>query len=153
MARRPIAGIVRTVRTVRTARIVSLARGEAKHGRFANIRLRCRAMNTIRRIITMRFLAGLSACGGESSRPTPADWPQWRGPDGNGISDATGLAVPLGCLDQRADGVFRSPGRGLRPRSLWGDRIFLTTAEGDDLVLMAISTDGKEIWKRRSRRG
>jgi outer membrane protein assembly factor BamB len=33
--------------------------------------------------------------------------------------------------------------------AIWGDRIFLTSQDGDDLVLMCISTRGKELWKRK----
>src|SRR5262249_20035048 len=32
---------------------------------------------------------------------------------------------------------------------VWGDRIFLTSADGNDLVLLCVSTDGKEMWKRK----
>src|SRR5262249_47948564 len=32
---------------------------------------------------------------------------------------------------------------------VWGERIFLTSADKGDLVLMCVSTDGKEMWKRK----
>src|SRR5262249_4014572 len=32
--------------------------------------------------------------------------------------------------------------------AIWGDRIFLTSNDGKDLVLQCVSTQGKVLWKR-----
>ena len=40
------------------------------------------------------------------------------------------------------------PGEGASTPIVWKDKIFLTSADGNELVLMCISTDGKELWKR-----
>ncbi|MYA98969.1 PQQ-binding-like beta-propeller repeat protein, partial [Candidatus Poribacteria bacterium] len=40
------------------------------------------------------------------------------------------------------------PGEAASTPVIWEDKIFLTSAEGDALVLMCISTEGKELWKR-----
>ena len=32
---------------------------------------------------------------------------------------------------------------------VWGDKIFLTSADGDDVVLLCVGTDGKEKWKQK----
>jgi outer membrane protein assembly factor BamB len=39
------------------------------------------------------------------------------------------------------------PGMAGSTPAVWGERIFLTSEEGNDLVLMCIDTSGKELWK------
>jgi len=41
------------------------------------------------------------------------------------------------------------PGRGSSTPCIWGDRIFLTSMDGDGVSLMCIGTDGKEKWRRK----
>lgn len=56
-----------------------------------------------------------------------ANWPQWRGPDGRGISPET--AVPLEwSADRNVAWKTPIPGRGHSQPIIWGDRVFLTTA-------------------------
>jgi outer membrane protein assembly factor BamB len=103
-------------------------------------------MDPIRRTLSATVF-GLALAA--ASLPAAAgQWPQWRGPDGDGTSDATGLATGW---DASTNVQWRLPLPGPGPSTpvLWGDRIFLTAAEGDDLVLMAISTEGKALWTRR----
>jgi outer membrane protein assembly factor BamB len=76
------------------------------------------------------------------------DWPSWRGPDRNGISQETRL--PTQWSDTK--NVFwklRLPGPGGSTPIVWGERIFLTSGEGRGLVLLCVGTDGKERWKRK----
>jgi outer membrane protein assembly factor BamB len=76
------------------------------------------------------------------------NWPQWRGPNGDGISKETNL--PTHWSD--TENVVWSlplPGMGGSTPAVWGERIFLTSADGDDLVLLCVSTQGKELWKRK----
>src|SRR5947209_19404309 len=40
------------------------------------------------------------------------------------------------------------PGIGSSTPAVWGERIFLTSQDGKDLVLLCVSTGGKELWKR-----
>jgi outer membrane protein assembly factor BamB len=61
------------------------------------------------------------------------NWPQWRGPQGQGISRETGL--PQEWSD--TTGVLWKtpiPGRGHSSPVVWGDRIFLTTAIEGEVV-------------------
>jgi len=54
------------------------------------------------------------------------DWPQWRGPEGNGISKATGLPTTWGPIQNI---VWKTPmpsWSGGTP-VIWGDRIFVTS--------------------------
>ncbi len=51
----------------------------------------------------------------------------------------------------KTDGIawsLKLPGAAGATPVVWGERIFLTSAEGNDLVLMCVGTDGKERWKR-----
>jgi outer membrane protein assembly factor BamB len=79
---------------------------------------------------------------------TRADnWPQWRGPDNNGISRETNLPSHWGDKQNIAWKV-PMPGVGGSTPVIWGDNIFLTSGEGRDLVLLCLGTDGKTRWKR-----
>ncbi|MEX0678020.1 MAG: PQQ-binding-like beta-propeller repeat protein [Pirellulales bacterium] len=75
------------------------------------------------------------------------NWPQWRGPNLDGISHEAGL--PL-AWSKTENVVWRLalPGPAGATPIVWDDHIFLTSAEGDALVLMAVSTDGKPLWKQ-----
>ncbi len=59
-----------------------------------------------------------------------ADWPQWRGPTANGISEETGLPIEWGPGKNIA---WRRPlpGLGTSTPIIQGDRIFLTAQIGD----------------------
>ena len=77
----------------------------------------------------------------------PAEnWPQWRGPDNDGISGETHLPTQW-----NADNVawkLKLPGIGGSTPAVWGDRLFLTSQDGDHVALLCVGTDGKELWRR-----
>jgi outer membrane protein assembly factor BamB len=55
-----------------------------------------------------------------------ANWPQWRGPSGNGVADGT---PPTKWTDTtNVAWKVEIPGRGYSTPVTWGDRIYLTTA-------------------------
>jgi outer membrane protein assembly factor BamB len=76
------------------------------------------------------------------------NWPQWRGLTGDGISKEKNLPTHW---DQGKNIAWTLPLPGMAGSTpiVWGERIFLTSADGDDLVLMCVSTAGKELWKRK----
>ncbi|MBX9628784.1 MAG: PQQ-binding-like beta-propeller repeat protein [Gemmataceae bacterium] len=81
--------------------------------------------------------------------PGRADnWPQWRGPNNDGRSTETGLPVEW---DQTKNVVWKLklPGRGASTPAVWGDRIFLTSLDGESVVLLCVGTDGKEKWRQK----
>ncbi len=79
--------------------------------------------------------------------PACADnWPQWRGPGNDGISQETGLPTVWSSTENIA-WTLPMPGMAGSTPVVWGDRIFLTSADQDDLVLLCVSTAGKELWK------
>jgi outer membrane protein assembly factor BamB len=76
------------------------------------------------------------------------NWPQWRGPTNDGICKETNLPVEWSATKNVA-WKLPLPGMGSSTPTIWGERIFLTSADGSDLVLLCISTDGRELWKRK----
>jgi outer membrane protein assembly factor BamB len=86
-----------------------------------------------------------------SSVAAAENWPQWRGPHGNGISDEKGIATKWSRTENVA---WRAelPGPGGATPIVWGDRIFVTSSlgeeDGADLLLLCLSTDGKELWRK-----
>jgi outer membrane protein assembly factor BamB len=82
--------------------------------------------------------------------PTDAwaeNWPQWRGPLGNGISSEKDVPTKWSKTENVAWRLPLPGPAGATP-VVWGDRIFVSSADGKELVLLCISTDGKELWKR-----
>ena len=75
------------------------------------------------------------------------NWQQWRGTDNDGISEETDVPIQWS-QTENVKWRLPLPGEAASTPVVWEDNIFLTSAEGDALVLMCISTDGKERWKR-----
>ena len=78
------------------------------------------------------------------------DWPRFRGPNGTGVSDAT--TVPAKWTDKDVNWKATLPGRGHSSPVLWGDRVFLTSADlkkGERYLLCLSTSDGREFWRRR----
>ncbi|MEO8270622.1 MAG: PQQ-binding-like beta-propeller repeat protein [Aureliella sp.] len=76
------------------------------------------------------------------------NWPHWRGPQGNGISNAESIPTVWSSENNVA---WRAPmpGQGGATPVVWGESMFVTSAEGDDLVLLCLdSRTGAERWKR-----
>ncbi|MBY0457248.1 MAG: PQQ-binding-like beta-propeller repeat protein, partial [Gemmataceae bacterium] len=44
---------------------------------------------------------------------------------------------------------LKLPGIGAGTPAVWGDKIFVTSVDGDNVVLLCVSTDGKEKWKEK----
>ena len=87
------------------------------------------------------FLLLVATAGAEN-------WPQWRGPMNNGISGETNLPVKWSQTENVA-WRLALPGKGGSTPVIWGERIFLTSAAGDDLVLLCVGADGKEQWREK----
>ncbi|MFO0427103.1 MAG: PQQ-binding-like beta-propeller repeat protein [Planctomyces sp.] len=76
------------------------------------------------------------------------NWPGWRGPSGNGISSEKNLPVEWSPTKNVAWKLALPGSAGATP-VVWGDQVFLTSAsESGELLMMAVSTDGKELWKQ-----
>jgi outer membrane protein assembly factor BamB len=85
-------------------------------------------------------LLGLSVARAEN-------WPQWRGAKLDGISHEKGLPTKW----SKTEGIvwrLPLPGPAGATPVVWDDRIYLTSADGADLIVMCVGTDGKELWRR-----
>jgi outer membrane protein assembly factor BamB len=58
------------------------------------------------------------------------NWPGWRGPDGNALSEEKKLPAEWG-PDKNIAWKVALPGAGWSQPIVWGDKIFVTTAETD----------------------
>jgi outer membrane protein assembly factor BamB len=76
------------------------------------------------------------------------NWPQWRGPENNGVSKESGLPTSWG-EGKNVAWKLKMPGIAGSTPAIWGDRIFLTSADGKDLVAMCVKTDGKILWSKK----
>jgi outer membrane protein assembly factor BamB len=76
------------------------------------------------------------------------NWPNWRGPTYDGISTETGLVAEWSA-DKNLAWKLPLPGMGGSTPAVWGDKIFVTCEDDTNLLLVCISTDGKELWKRK----
>lgn len=75
------------------------------------------------------------------------NWPQWRGPGGDGISQETELPVQWSKTEHVA-WRLPLPGPAGSTPVVWDDRIFLTSAApGGDLLLLGVGIDGNQLWK------
>ncbi len=96
-------------------------------------------------MIWTRTLLAAYLCAAAASA---GDWPQWRGPTNDGHSAETGLPAEWG-PDKNVVWKFKMPGIGAGTPAVWGDKVFVTSADGDDVVALCVGTDGKEQWKRK----
>ena len=83
-----------------------------------------------------------------AAAPSAEHWPQWRGPSLNGISTERDLPVRWSKTENIAWKLELPAWSGATP-IVWGDRIFLNVADGNDLWLWAVDrTRGTVTWKR-----
>lgn len=75
------------------------------------------------------------------------NWPQWRGPALNGVSNEKNLPVKWS-TDENVVWKLAMPGWSGSTPIIWRDRIFLNVAEGDNLSLWCVDTKGAVLWKQ-----
>lgn len=92
------------------------------------------------------LIIGCLLLGGTAVRAD--NWPQWRGPENNGVCKETNLPTEWGATKNVA-WKLALPGMAGSTPIVWGERLFLTSADGDNLVLLCVGTDGRQIWKRK----
>ncbi len=76
------------------------------------------------------------------------NWPQWRGARSDGISTEKNIPTKWSKLENIA---WRTPmpGQAGATPCIWGDRIYATSADKQDLILLCLNTlDGKVLWKQ-----
>jgi len=80
-----------------------------------------------------------------------ADWPQWRGPQRNGISAETGLLAEWPKDGPKLVWQVKDIGSGYSTPSVVGDRLYLLSNQGlDNESVQALDAkDGKRVWSQR----
>ncbi|HJZ59879.1 MAG TPA: PQQ-binding-like beta-propeller repeat protein, partial [Gemmataceae bacterium] len=101
-------------------------------------------MNTRSLLLTTALLAPLTA---------GADWPQYRGPQRDGVSRETGLLQQWPKDGPRLVWTYTEAGLGYSGPAVVGDRLYMAGARGDAEFVFAldIKADGmpKEVWSAR----
>jgi outer membrane protein assembly factor BamB len=77
-----------------------------------------------------------------------ANWPNWRGPTHNGVSTETGIPAEFG-PGQNVAWKVPLPGPGGATPVAWGEQIYVTSVDGQKLLLQAFSTTGKLKWQHQ----
>jgi outer membrane protein assembly factor BamB len=79
---------------------------------------------------------------------TRADnWPQWRGPQNDGICNEKDLPIEWSA-DKNVLWKLKMPGSAGATPAIWGDKIFLSSADDNkNVVVLCVSTAGKELWR------
>ncbi|HEY5911255.1 MAG TPA: PQQ-binding-like beta-propeller repeat protein [Verrucomicrobiae bacterium] len=80
-----------------------------------------------------------------------SDWPQWRGPDRNGVSSETGLLREWPQAGPRLKWQAKEVGFGYAAPTVVGERIYLLGNEGleKEFVQALAVADGRRIWLTR----
>jgi len=97
-----------------------------------------------------RFLPLFSAAIFAASTVLAANWPQFRGPDHQGVSSERGL--PL-AWNSTSNVLWKAsiPGESWSSPIVWKDRVFLTTAteNGESCRVLALNAkDGRIVWDK-----
>jgi outer membrane protein assembly factor BamB len=98
----------------------------------------------MKRLLLPLFAVSLVA----PSRPAVAeDWPQWRGPQRNGISKEAGLLKEWPKEGPKLLWEVKDIGNGYSTPSVVGDRIYLMSNRGDEESVLALDVkNGKTAW-------
>ncbi len=76
------------------------------------------------------------------------NWPQWRGPNLNGLSNEKNLPVKW-TSEENVVWKVQMPGVTGSTPIIWRDRVFLNVAVGDDLALWCVDkAKGTVLWKQ-----
>ena len=80
------------------------------------------------------------------------NWGSWRGPTSNGVSTETDIPTEWSA-EKNVAWRLPLPGPAGATPVVWDNRIFVTTIDGENLLLLCINTDGQEQWRRQIGRG
>ena len=99
---------------------------------------------------TPRFLGILAASLVLAGSPLVhgANWPSWRGPTNDGVTEETGLPTTWSATSGNVKWKVELPDRGNSTPVVWGDKVFVTQAiekEGRRMLLCFDKATGKKI--------
>ncbi|MEP7271501.1 MAG: PQQ-binding-like beta-propeller repeat protein, partial [Acidobacteriota bacterium] len=101
-----------------------------------------------RRVLFGAVVTIVLVLGAISVAIAAADWPQWRGPQRNGLSVETGLLKAWPQAGPAQVWSVSNLGQGFGSISVKGDRLFVQGSTSSASVLFCLSrSDGKVIWQ------
>jgi len=76
------------------------------------------------------------------------NWPQWRGPNLNGLSNEKNLPMRWN-TEENVTWKLAMPGWSGSTPVIWRDLVFMNVADGNDLYLWGVDrTKGTVLWKK-----
>jgi outer membrane protein assembly factor BamB len=95
------------------------------------------------------ILLALTASAADEKPATPGDWPQWRGPRRDGVSQETGLLTQW--PRQGPKELWRAPASvGYSTFAVAGGRVYTILQDGEQEAIVCWQADtGKELWRFR----
>jgi len=91
----------------------------------------------------------LAAAAVASGAAAGGDWPQWRGPNRDGVSAETGLLKQWPSGGPPAAWTISGLGKGYGSVSVRGDDLFVQGTEGSSSVVVRLRrSDGGKVWSR-----
>lgn len=97
--------------------------------------------------MTHRILLAVAFCCTTSVVLGDANWPQWRGPDRNDISQEKGLLKEWPSSGPKRLWLFSSAGVGYSGFSIVGNRLYtMGSRDSKELVIALDTSGGKEVW-------
>src|SRR5262245_28334087 len=85
----------------------------------------------------------------QSTNLAAEEWSRFRGPNGTGESEAT--TIPAKWTENDYNWGGKLPGKGPSSPVLWGDRLFVMSADPETATRYVLCYDanrGSELWKR-----
>ncbi len=76
-----------------------------------------------------------------------ADWPSWRGPNGNGVAEGTGYPTEWSA-DRNIAWTLPIEGIGASTPAVLGDQIFYTSTKDGKNLVCCVGMDGKPQWQK-----
>jgi hypothetical protein len=97
-----------------------------------------------------RLLFAAAVAGSFAVVATAADWPQWRGPQRNGVSKETGLLKEWPKEGPKLLWQTKEAGDGYSTPAVVGDRLYLLSNKGkeEEFVQARAVKDGSPTWSR-----
>ena len=98
---------------------------------------------------TLLFALGLGAAVSTAPAATDTTWPQWRGPNRNGLSSDTGLLKQWPSAGPPQAWSVNGLGAGYGSVAMTADRIFVQGARGGKSVINVLDrASGRAIWSK-----
>ena len=104
-------------------------------------------MKTARTLFAIGIVVGMSIV--TDGQSTTGDWPQWQGPDRNGLSKETGLLKEWPASGPALLWSASNLGGGYGSVAVKGDRIYVQGMKGSTSIVSALNrADGKPLWSK-----